>query len=158
MSITMTITAQNPEELFSTIKGCAVLISDDCPTAMPPEPDKPEHKTTPAAPATAAPTAPAPIQTAAATASVTPIPTATTAPQSPVAPQNSAVPTAPPPAPAYTYEAVAKAGADLAASRPDLMPTLTALLQKFGVQAVTELKQEQLGPFAAELRQLGAKI
>lgn len=158
MSITMTITAQNPEELFSTIKGCAVLISDDCPTAMPPEPDKPEQKTALTVPATAAPTAQTPAQPAAMTAPATPFPTAPAAPQSPATHQASAVPTAPPPAPAYTYEAVAKAGADLVASRPDLMPTLTALLQKFGVQAVTALKPEQLGPFATELRQLGAKI
>jgi ABC-type hemin transport system substrate-binding protein len=35
---------------------------------------------------------------------------------------------------------------------------LIALLQAFGVQAVTLLKPEQLGAFATELRKLGAQI
>jgi hypothetical protein len=38
------------------------------------------------------------------------------------------------------------------------MGTLMGLLQKYGVQLVTELKYDQLGPFALELRGLGAKI
>lgn len=35
---------------------------------------------------------------------------------------------------------------------------LMGLLNTFGVQAVTHLKQEQLGAFATELRKLGAQI
>ena len=35
---------------------------------------------------------------------------------------------------------------------------LVNLLQSFGVRAVMELKQEQLGAFATEMRKLGAKI
>mgnify|MGYP006873074847 CR=1 FL=1 len=35
---------------------------------------------------------------------------------------------------------------------------LIALLQSFGIQAVKDLKPEQLGAFATELRKLGAKI
>ena len=35
---------------------------------------------------------------------------------------------------------------------------LMGLLNAFGVQAVTQLKQEQLGAFATELRKLGAQI
>jgi hypothetical protein len=38
------------------------------------------------------------------------------------------------------------------------MAELSALLQQFGVPAITELKPEQLGPFAIALRGLGARI
>lgn len=61
-------------------------------------------------------------------------------------------------APSYTPEQVGKAGADLIASNSAKMPDLLALLQQFGVPAITELKPEQLGPFATALRGLGAKI
>lgn len=73
----------------------------------------------------------------------------------PVAPA-PAVPLAP--APTYTYEQIGKAGADLAGSNPARLPELMALLQRYGVAAVTELKEEQLGAFATELRGLGAKL
>lgn len=80
------------------------------------------------------------------------------------APATASVPTAPPvmppvaPAPAYTMEQVGKAGADLVAANPGMMPTLMGLMQKYGVTMVTDLKPEQLGPFATELRALGGKI
>ena len=61
-------------------------------------------------------------------------------------------------APTYTVEQVGKAGADLVAANPGVMPTLMGLLQKYGVTMVTDLKAEQLGPFATELRALGGKI
>lgn len=117
------------------------------------------------APVTAAPAqipAPAPVNPAQA------MPVATTAQAAPPATASSA-PTAMPvnaptgqppvaPAPTYTYEQVGKAGADLVAANQGMMPTLMALLQRYGVQLVTDLKPEQLGPFATELRGLGAKI
>lgn len=65
-------------------------------------------------------------------------------------------PTTPPPS--FTHEQVGKAGADLIAANQAKMPDLLALLQQFGVPAITELKPEQLGPFATALRGLGAKI
>lgn len=65
---------------------------------------------------------------------------------------------APTVAPSYTQEQVSKAGADLLAAHPDKMPALMALLQKFGVPAVTSLQPGQLGSFATELRGLGAAI
>jgi len=61
-------------------------------------------------------------------------------------------------APAYTHEQVGRAGADLVAANPSLMPTLMGLLHRYGVQLVTDLKPDQLGPFAVELRGLGARI
>jgi len=72
----------------------------------------------------------------------------------PVAPpQAPAVPTA---APVYTIEALAKAGAALAQSGK--MNEALALLTRYGVQTVNQLKPEQYGTFATELRALGAQI
>lgn len=51
-----------------------------------------------------------------------------------------------------------KAGADLVSQDAAKMPELLALLQKYGAQAITQLKPEQLGAFATELRGLGAKL
>ena len=61
-------------------------------------------------------------------------------------------------APTYTVEQIGKAGADLVSQDAAKMPELLALLQKYGVQAITQLKPEQLGAFATELRGLGAKL
>ena len=61
-----------------------------------------------------------------------------------------------PAAPAFTPEMIANAGANLL--ERGLMPQLMGLLQKFGVQAVTQLRQDQYPAFAAELRALGANI
>ena len=61
-------------------------------------------------------------------------------------------------APTYTVEQIGKAGADLVSQDAAKMPALLTLLQKYGVQAITQLKPEQLGAFATELRGLGAKI
>lgn len=70
------------------------------------------------------------------------------------APVEPAVPVAAPPQ--YTVEQIMEAGATLmdAGKINDLMN----LLHKFGVQAVMDLKPEQLGAFATEMRELGAKI
>ena len=72
------------------------------------------------------------------------------------------IPTAPAPsvpvatAPQYTIEQIMKAGATLMdAGKID---ELRKLIDSFGVEAVTNLKPEQLGAFATELRKLGAKI
>lgn len=64
------------------------------------------------------------------------------------------VPVAQPPQ--YTREQIMAAGAVLMdAGKPQ---ELINLLHSFGVQAVMDLKPEQLGPFATKLRELGAKI
>lgn len=87
-----------------------------------------------------------------------PVPAATRAVPAPVpiTPAVSIAPTAP--APSLTLEQVGKAGADLVAGNPAKMTELLGLLGQFGVQAVTELKPEQVGPFATALRGLGGKI
>lgn len=83
--------------------------------------------------------------------SVTPAPE----PQ-PVEPEAPKAPVAP--APTYTLEQVSRAGAELISADSGKLPQLRELLQKYGVPAVSELKPEQLGSFATELRALGAQI
>ena len=101
-----------------------------------------------------------------------PQPSASAAPQTVTPPPSAATPTAPQPvplagstapppvplaqAPAYTSDQIMTAGAALidAGKINDLLQ----LLSSFGVQAVTQLKPEQYGAFATELRKLGAHI
>ena len=123
--------------------------------------------------------APAPIQTPAPTST---IPTSPTQPPVPVtqpttpliptatppqAPAPTTVPTATQPSfpapsvplaqpPQYTVEQIMAAGATLMDAGK--VNDLIALLHSFGVQAVMDLKPEQLGAFATEMRKLGAKI
>lgn len=100
----------------------------------------------------AASTQPQPVVPQQAPAPVAPMPApATTAqPNTPVA----GVPLAQPPK--YTVDQIMAAGAQLmdAGKVNDLMN----LLHSFGVQAVMDLKPEQLGAFATALRDMGAKI
>lgn len=77
------------------------------------------------------------------------------APQ-PVEPEAPKAPVAP--APTYTLEQVSRAGAELISADSGKLPQLRELLQKYGVPAVSELKPDQLGSFATELRALGAQI
>ena len=61
-------------------------------------------------------------------------------------------------APQITGDMVAKAGADLIAANPAAMAQLNALLQKYSVGCAQELQPDQIGPFATEMRALGARI
>ncbi len=99
---------------------------------------------TAAAPTAPVPTAPIPSPVPA------PTPVSNAAPVAPVA----GVPLAQPPQ--YTIDQIMAAGAYLmdAGKINDLLN----LLHSFGVQAVTDLKPEQLGAFATSMRELGAKI
>ena len=81
----------------------------------------------------------------------------------PVAPAPASAPVAPAPViptstPTYSIDDVARAGATLAQQGPDKINALTGLLQQFGLQAVTQLRPEQMGPFVTALRGLGAQI
>lgn len=141
----------------------------DTASAPTPAPAVPPVVPAPAAPAPA-PAAPAvPINPTPAPAPVNPA----AAPVNPVAAPVAAAPVAGPQvtppgnapatapvaaAPTYTVEQIGKAGADLVSQDAAKMPGLLALLQKYGVQAITQLKPEQLGAFATELRELGAKL
>ena len=89
-----------------------------------------------------------------------PVQATPTQPQPPVAPvQQPATPIAGVPlasAPQFTVDQIMTAGATLMdAGKVD---ELLNLLHAFGVQAVMELKPEQLGAFATEMRKLGAAI
>ena len=77
------------------------------------------------------------------------------APQ-PAEPEAPKAPVAP--APTYTLDQVSRAGAELISADSGKLPQLRELLQKYGVPAVYELKPDQLGSFATELRSLGAQI
>lgn len=108
----------------------------------------------PAVPQQTAPVAP---QQAAPVVPQQPTPVVPPAPVANVAPQNvpvAGVPLAQPPK--YTVDQIMAAGAQLmdAGKVNDLMN----LLHSFGVQAVMDLKPEQLGAFATALRDMGAKI
>ena len=81
----------------------------------------------------------------------------------PVAPSGPAAPAQPVPAAAvpttertYTLEELGRAGAQLLDAGKGA--EATALLAQFSIQAITDLKPEQYGTFATELRKLGAKI
>lgn len=118
---------------------------------------------------------PAPVQPPMAPASsiVPPVtPVAAVSPSAPVqqpkpavtssaAPALTPVSTAPPvvpvaAAPTYSRDQIMTAGAALIDAGK--INELMGLLNAFGVQAVTQLGQEQLGVFATELRKLGAQI
>lgn len=137
MSYTLTITAETPEELIAAIKGVAAPY---LPTAAPVNPTPAPVGTHGIGALQVAPSAP-----------VTPV---LAPPPTPTAPVQPSVPLAA--APTYTLDQIAKAGAELA--QAGKMNELLALLQQFGIQAVTQLKPEQVGPFATALRGLGAQL
>ncbi|MCC8136228.1 MAG: hypothetical protein LIO40_06125 [Ruminococcus sp.] len=83
----------------------------------------------------------------------TPLPAPAPEPQAAPKPTSAVTPAQPP---RYTYDQIMTAGAALMdAGKVD---ELINLLRSFGVQAVMDLKQEQLGEFATAMRELGAKI
>lgn len=115
----------------------------DKPAPVPPADYMPPTDTAPA------PAAPAP--------AVTPAPAPAPAPvQAPVTPAPVPAPVPVAPAPTYNRDQIMTAGAALIDAGK--INELMGLLNSFGVQAVTQLKQDQLGAFATELRKLGAQI
>ena len=143
--------------------GSRVSNLDTAP-APTPAPAVPPMVTAPAAPAPAPAAPAAPVNPTPAPAPANPAPAPAPVAAAPVAglqvtPPGNAPATAPvAAAPTYTVEQIGKAGADLVSQDAAKMPELLALLQKYGVQAITQLKPEQLGAFATELRGLGAKL
>ena len=57
---------------------------------------------------------------------------------------------------AYTLEQLQVAAAGL--SQMGKMPQVMEILQRFGIQAMTELPKERYGEFAIALREAGAQI
>ena len=115
------------------------------PAPTPPQP--------PVNPTPAPQTAPIPYPTTATTAS--PMTAPAPAPSAP-APSSPVVPGTEPPK--FSIDDIARAGAELAQQGPDKITALTGLLQQFGLQAVTQLRPDQMGPFVLALRGLGARI
>lgn len=92
----------------------------------------------------------------------TPKPTVSAAPAEPIkAPKETPKeekPVEAPKKPSYSIEQITRAGALLAQQGADKLRELGALLQKYQLKAVTELKPEQTEAFVADLRGLGADI
>lgn len=159
---TITINGNTPDELFANLAKLAAANGRPASAAFPQVPTAPAAVNPAAQPPIAAPVAPA--------AAPMPAPAPMTAPvaapvSAPATPPVAAPAPAPAPAPAaavptgaptYTLDALARAGATLAQSGK--MQEALALLAKYGVQTVNQLKPEQYGAFATELRALGAQV
>ena len=172
----ITIKGNTPAELFANLAQMAAANTNAAPAAIPQIPTAPAlvavsptvaqpPVAAPAAAATVPSATPAPANPAPAPAPVAPAPVAAPAPTAtapaaapaPVVPAPVAAPAAvPTAAPTYTLDALARAGAALA--QAGKMQEALALLAKYGVQTVNQLKPEQYGAFATELRALGAQI
>ena len=129
------------------------------PEPVPVAPSQPAPVPVPVAPVPApvpVPSAPAPVPAPVPVPSA-PLPAPEPVPV-PVAPMPAPEPVAPVPAPAtnITLQQIARAGASLVDRGKKA--EVIGVLRRYGVQAVTQLKPEQFGQFAGELRALGAQI
>lgn len=174
----MKITVEAPDLAASILKLAEAIASGPDPALLIPDEPLPvsAYPATPAAAPVAAPVAPvaAPVSptpvnptpgpapttaapVAAPSPSPTPVTNAPTAGPTSAAPGNTPAPAVPVTgAPAYTLDQISRAGASLVDAGK--MQQLLELLGRYGVQAVTQLKPEQYGAFATELRALGAQI
>ena len=174
----MKITVEAPDLAASILKLAEAIASGPDPALLIPDEPLPvsAYPATPAAAPVAAPVAPvaapvgpAPVNptpgpapttaapVAAPSPSPTPVTNAPTAGPASAAPGNTPAPAVPVAgAPTYTLDQISRAGASLVDAGK--MQQLLELLGRYGVQAVTQLKPEQYGAFATELRALGAQI
>lgn len=170
----MKITVEAPDLAASILKLAEAIASGPDPALLIPDEPLPvsAYPATPAAAPVApvaAPVSPAPVNptpgpapttaapVAAPSPSPTPVTNAPTAGPTSAAPGNIPAPAVPVTgAPAYTLDQISRAGASLVDAGK--MQQLLELLGRYGVQAVTQLKPEQYGAFATELRALGAQI
>ena len=159
MEATLKIVIEPSSEFLAALWSISAAMLGQKPVIPAPE-GKAQPVQAVAAPAAAMP----PISTPAAVAS-TPTPPQT-APVMPIMPAPAAVPIAAPvpmpaavpvaTAPGYTLEQLGKAGAALVdAGKRD---QLIVLLQRRGIQTLSQLDPSQYGAFATELRGLGAQI
>ena len=165
----MKITVEAPDLAASILKLAEAIASGPDPALLIPDEPLPVSAY-PATPApVAAPVSPAPVNTTpgpaptmaapvvAPSPSPTPVTNAPTAGPTSAAPGNTPAPAVPVAgAPTYTLDQISRAGASLVDAGK--MQQLLELLGRYGVQAVTQLKPEQYGAFATELRGLGAQI
>ena len=166
----MKITVEAPDLAASILKLAEAIASGPDPALLIPDEPLPvsAYPATPAA-APVAPVSPAPVNptpgpaptmaapVVAPSPSPTPVTNAPTAGPTSAAPGNTPAPAVPVAgAPTYTLDQISRAGASLVDAGK--MQQLLELLGRYGVQAVTQLKPEQYGAFATELRGLGAQI
>lgn len=165
----MKITVEAPDLAASILKLAEAIASGPDPALLIPDeplpvsayPATPAPAVAPVSPAPVNPT-PGPVPTMAApvvapSPSPTPVTNAPTAGPTSAAPGNTPAPAVPVAgAPTYTLDQISRAGASLVDAGK--MQQLLELLGRYGVQAVTQLKPEQYGAFATELRGLGAQI
>ena len=165
----MKITVEAPDLAASILKLAEAIASGPDPALLIPDeplpvsayPATPAPVAAPVSPAPVNPT-PGPAPTMAApvvvpSPSPTPVTNAPTAGPTSAAPGNTPAPAVPVAgAPTYTLDQISRAGASLVDAGK--MQQLLELLGRYGVQAVTQLKPEQYGAFATELRGLGAQI
>lgn len=113
-----------------------------------------------ATPAPSVDPAPVPVPPAAPAAPTAAPVAPVTAPAAPVAPAASAAPAAAPTAPAapktYTLDEIARAGSALVDQGK--MNDIMALMGKYGVEAITQLKDADYPAFVEDLRAMGAAI
>lgn len=165
----MKITVEAPDLAASILKLAEAIASGPDPALLIPDeplpvsayPATPAPVAAPVSPAPVNPTpGPAPTMAAPVVApspSPTPVTNAPTAGPTSAAPGNTPAPAVPVAgAPTYTLDQISRAGASLVDAGK--MQQLLELLGRYGVQAVTQLKPEQYGAFATELRGLGAQI
>lgn len=168
----MKITVEAPALAASILKLAEAIASGPDPALLIPDEPLPvsAYPTTPAPAApVAAPVSPAPVNptqgpaptmaapVVAPSPSPTPVTNVPTAGPTSAAPGNTPAPAVPVAgAPTYTLDQISRAGASLVDAGK--MQQLLELLGRYGVQAVTQLKSEQYGAFATELRALGAQI
>lgn len=165
----MKITVGAPDLAASILKLAEAIASGPDPALLIPDeplpvsayPATPAPAAAPVSPAPVNPTpGPAPTMAAPVVApspSPTPVTNAPTAGPTSAAPGNTPAPAVPVAgAPTYTLDQISRAGASLVDAGK--MQQLLELLGRYGVQAVTQLKPEQYGAFATELRGLGAQI
>lgn len=165
----MKITVEAPDLAASILKLAEAIASGPDPALLIPDEPLPvsAYPATPApavAPVSSAPVnptpGPAPTMAAPVVApspSPTPVTNAPTAGPTSAAPGNTPAPAVPVAGvPTYTLDQISRAGASLVDAGK--MQQLLELLGRYGVQAVTQLKPEQYGAFATELRGLGAQI
>lgn len=154
-----TFTIQAPELAAAIAALAAAMGGAKFTPANPVQMAAPTSSTCAAAPTIPQMPPPAQVAPAAVSAPMAPAQNATTA--APVTPAANPTPAAPPvvptaAAPTYDRDQIMTAGAALIDAGK--IAELMGLLNAFGVQAVTQLKPEQLGAFATELRKLGAQI
>lgn len=137
----ITIKGNTPAELFANLAQLATATTNNHPaaaTAVYPTVTQPVPIAAPAGAETVMSATPVPVSQVTSEPSVVPSPV---------------VPVA---APTYTIDMLARAGAAL--TQAGKTQEALALLAKYGVQTVNQLKPEQYGAFATELRALGAQI